>query len=157
MIITRTPLRISLGGGGTDLPAYYRAHGGGFLVAAAITKYVYIAVNRNFDDDLLLKYSQVERVAKPDDVQPPAPARGAASTGHRRRRRDLLDGRHPGRAPGSGRRARSRSACSKALHAHQRRLVTNEELAELACHIEIDRLRRAGRQAGPVHRRRSAA
>src|SRR5262245_27999480 len=71
MIITRTPLRITLGGGGTDLPSYYRSHGGGFLVAAAITKYVFIAVNHNFDGDLLLKYSSAERVAKAADVRHP--------------------------------------------------------------------------------------
>ena len=71
MIITRTPLRISLGGGGTDLPSYYRKSGKGFLIAAAITKYVYIAVNHNFDDDILLKYSQVERVPDPTQVEHP--------------------------------------------------------------------------------------
>ena len=54
MIITRTPLRISLGGGGTDLPSFYEEHGGGFLIAAAISKYVYIAVHRNFEDELIL-------------------------------------------------------------------------------------------------------
>ena len=69
MIITRTPLRITLGGGGTDLPSYYRRNGGGYLLAAAITKYVFIAVNHNFDGDLLLKYSSVERVTEPVDVQ----------------------------------------------------------------------------------------
>src|SRR4051794_9266484 len=66
MIISRTPLRISLGGGGTDLPAYYKVAGHGFLIAAAINKYVYIAAHRNFDDDVLLKYSSVERVPKAD-------------------------------------------------------------------------------------------
>ncbi len=71
MIITRTPLRISLGGGGTDLPSYYRPHGYGFLIAAAITKYVYIAVNDNFDNDLLLKYSEVERVSDRNQVRHP--------------------------------------------------------------------------------------
>jgi D-glycero-alpha-D-manno-heptose-7-phosphate kinase len=71
MIITRTPLRISLGGGGTDLPSYYRKNGHGFLIAAAITKYVYIAVNQNFDDDLLLKYSEVERAKSVDEVRHP--------------------------------------------------------------------------------------
>ena len=71
MIITRTPLRISLGGGGTDLPSYYRKNGHGFLIAAAITKYVYIAVNQNFDDDLLLKYSEVQRAKSVDEVRHP--------------------------------------------------------------------------------------
>src|SRR3981189_3372724 len=68
MITTRSPLRITLGGGGTDLPSYYREHGG-FLVAAAITKYVFIAVHRNFGGDLLLKDSRIERIADPRDAE----------------------------------------------------------------------------------------
>ena len=71
MIITRTPLRISLGGGGTDLPAYYESADHGFLIAAAITKYVFIAVNRNFDDDILLKYSEIERKPDTEDIAHP--------------------------------------------------------------------------------------
>jgi len=59
MILTRTPLRISLGGGGTDLPSYYREFGG-FVVSAAITKYVYIGVNTSFSPGYLLKYSESE-------------------------------------------------------------------------------------------------
>ena len=63
MIITRSPLRISLGGGGTDLPSYYREHGG-FLIAGAIDKYVYLTLHESFTPDLILKYSQTERVEK---------------------------------------------------------------------------------------------
>src|SRR5690349_17199454 len=69
VIITRTPLRITLGGGGTDVPGYYRKHDGGFLIAAAITEYVFIAVNRNFNGDYLLKYSQIERFDDPGDAE----------------------------------------------------------------------------------------
>ena len=61
MIITRSPLRISLGGGGTDLPSYYREHSG-FLIAAAIDKYVYITLHQTFVQDLIIKYSNMERV-----------------------------------------------------------------------------------------------
>ena len=111
MIITRTPLRISLGGGGTDLPAYYREAGGGFLVAAAITKYVYIAVHQNFDDDVLLKYSPVERVDRPEEVEHPLLREALLLTRHRAGDRDLLDGRHPGRDRPGLLRARSPSAC----------------------------------------------
>ena len=57
MIITRSPLRITLGGGGTDLPSYYNEHGG-FCAAAAIDKYVYIAINQNFTQKLIVKYSK---------------------------------------------------------------------------------------------------
>ena len=70
MIIVRSPLRITLGGGGTDLPSYYRLHEG-FLIAAAIDKYVYITVHRNFGSDLILKYSQLERVPSAKEVQHP--------------------------------------------------------------------------------------
>ena len=65
MIIVRSPLRITLGGGGTDLPSYYREQGG-FLIAAAIDKYVYITVHQTFIDDLIVKYSELERVPAED-------------------------------------------------------------------------------------------
>ncbi|SEF52637.1 D-glycero-alpha-D-manno-heptose-7-phosphate kinase [Bryocella elongata] len=68
MIITRTPLRISLGGGGTDLPSYYRQFGG-FVLSAAINKYIYIAVNRPFFSGYWLKYSEVEHAASVDEIR----------------------------------------------------------------------------------------
>src|SRR3990172_5558793 len=70
MIITRSPLRITLGGGGTDLPSYYRDHGG-FLVAAAIDRYVYITIHMTFVDYLIVKYSKLEQVTSIDDLQHP--------------------------------------------------------------------------------------
>ena len=68
MLITRTPLRISIGGGGTDLPSYYEQRGG-FVISAAISKHMFIAINRTFTDDYLLKYSQLERCATVDEIQ----------------------------------------------------------------------------------------
>ena len=70
MIITRSPLRITLGGGGTDLPSYYRQHGG-FLIAAAIDKYVYVTALRPFTPGIFLKYSKLEHVDQIDEVQHP--------------------------------------------------------------------------------------
>jgi D-glycero-alpha-D-manno-heptose-7-phosphate kinase len=67
MIIARSPLRISLGGGGTDLPSYYQKHGG-FLIAAAIDKYVYITIHETFGDEMIIKYSQIERVTSAKDL-----------------------------------------------------------------------------------------
>lgn len=61
MFITRTPLRISIGGGGTDLPSYYRQQGG-FVISAAINKYVYVSANRSFSPGYILKYSELEHV-----------------------------------------------------------------------------------------------
>src|SRR5947199_1933660 len=70
MIITRSPLRISLGGGGTDLPSYYRQHGG-FLISAAIDKYVYITLHQTFQPGLIIKYSKMEHVQSVEQVQHP--------------------------------------------------------------------------------------
>jgi D-glycero-alpha-D-manno-heptose-7-phosphate kinase len=70
VIIARAPLRLSLGGGGTDIPAYYRKHGG-FCVAAAIDKYVYVALHKNFGRGLILKYSEIERCQTVDEVRHP--------------------------------------------------------------------------------------
>ena len=70
MIITRSPLRITLGGGGTDLPSYYRQHGG-FVMSAAIDKYVYVTVMRPFSPGIFLKYSRLEQVDLASDVQHP--------------------------------------------------------------------------------------
>ena len=70
MIITRSPLRITLGGGGTDLPSYYEQFGG-FLIAGAIDKYVYITIHDTFVDDLIVKYSSLERVPAADQLRHP--------------------------------------------------------------------------------------
>ena len=70
MLITRTPLRISIGGGGTDLPSFYERREG-FVISAAINKYVYIALNKTFTDDYLLKYSELERRRSIDEIGHP--------------------------------------------------------------------------------------
>ena len=70
MLITRSPLRISLGGGGTDLPSYYRDHTG-YLISAAIDKYVYVTALRPFLPGIFLKYSQLEHVETAQDIQHP--------------------------------------------------------------------------------------
>src|SRR3990172_7377851 len=70
MIIIRSPLRVTLGGGGTDLPSYYRHHGG-VVIAAAIKKYVYITVSRPFKPGISLKYAKLENVERVKDVQHP--------------------------------------------------------------------------------------
>src|ERR1700679_3784860 len=70
MIIARSPLRVTLGGGGTDLPSYYQDHGG-FLIAAAIDKYVYITLHRTFVPDLIVKYSKMERVTDVNAIEHP--------------------------------------------------------------------------------------
>lgn len=146
MIITRTPLRVSLGGGGTDLPSYYRNSDGGFLVAAAIDKYIYIAINRNFGSDLILKYSRIERVTKPIDVEHPLLREALMASGIEEgveisSMADIPAG------TGLGSSGAFTVGVLRALLAHTHQIRPNEELAELACEIEIDRLRASvGRQ-----------
>jgi len=71
MIVTRTPFRVPLGGGGTDLPSYYSRYGG-FIVSAAINRYVYIMLNRRFEDSVRVSYSQTEIAACADQVEHPS-------------------------------------------------------------------------------------
>ena len=70
MIIARSPFRVTLGGGGTDLPSYYEKFGG-FLIAAAIDKYVYITLHDTFVPDLIVKYSELERVPEAAQLKHP--------------------------------------------------------------------------------------
>src|SRR5499427_5721958 len=70
MIITRSPLRISVGGGGTDLPSYYRQHSG-FVISAAIDKYVYITLHDTFEQEFIIKYSKFERVQSVEEIRHP--------------------------------------------------------------------------------------
>ena len=70
MIISCSPLRISLGGGGTDLPSYYQEHGG-FLIAAGIDKLVYITLHETFNEAIIVRYSKMETVQKVDEIQHP--------------------------------------------------------------------------------------
>jgi D-glycero-alpha-D-manno-heptose-7-phosphate kinase len=140
VIITRTPLRISLGGGGTDLPSYYERYGGS-LISAGITKYIYIALNRTFTDDYFLKYSALERVATAEEIDHPivrealllhpiGPAIEMVSLA------DIPSG------TGLGSSGAFTVGLLRAIYAFQREHVTAAALAEEACHIEIDRLRR---------------
>ena len=141
MIITQTPLRVGLVGGGTDLPGYYREHGGRVL-NAAIDKYVYVIVKQRFDDDIYVNYSPKEIVSPGRGPPARAGPRGHAHGRGPRRRRDHDARRHPvgGLRPGLllvG----DRRAPARALRLPGRQL-TAEELAERACTIEIDRCRK---------------
>ena len=139
MIITRTPMRISLGGGGTDLPAYYRKAGKGFLIAAAISKYIYVAVNRTFDDSIILKYSQLERIMDPQSARHPVLrecmfATDVTSSVEISSMADIPAG------TGLGSSGAFTVGVLKALHAYRHEIESNERIAERACEIEIERL-----------------
>ena len=139
MIIVRSPLRITLGGGGTDLPSYYREHEG-FLVAAAIDRYVYITIHQMFQSGFIIKYSQLERVERREDIHHPIVREALALTGVT----DKVEITSMADIPagtGLGSSGSFTTALLRALHAHQKTIISTHDLAEQACHIEIERLR----------------
>ncbi|MGO9019007.1 MAG: galactokinase [Syntrophobacteraceae bacterium] len=137
MIITRSPLRISLGGGGTDLPSYYKDHGG-FLIAAAIDKYVYITLHQTFVDELIIKYSKIERVKSIDDVQHPILRACLQLTGVGAPRLEITSMADIPAGTGLGSSGSFTTALLKALHSLKKNIVHPRELAEQACHVELD-------------------
>jgi D-glycero-alpha-D-manno-heptose-7-phosphate kinase len=139
MIITRSPLRISLGGGGTDLPSYYRKHGG-FLIAAAIDKYVYITVHRRFVDGFLLKYSHLEEVGTIEEIKHPIFREALKLAGVQERNLEIASMADIPAGTGLGSSGSFTTALLKALHALRKNLVHPSELAEQACHIELEKL-----------------
>ena len=139
MIIARSPLRISLGGGGTDLPSYYRDNEG-FLVSAAIDKYVYVTVMRPFTEGIYLKYSQLEHVEKIADVKHPIIREALQMMGFKTPQVEITTLADIPAGTGLGSSGSFTTALLKALYTHRKRHLHQEELAELACHIEIDRL-----------------
>jgi len=139
MIIARSPLRITLGGGGTDLPSYYRDHEG-FLVSAAIDKYVYVNVMRPFTEGIFLKYSQLEHVEKVAEVKHPIIREALQMLGFKTPQVEITTLADIPAGTGLGSSGSFTTALLKALYTHRKRHLHQEELAELACHIEIDRL-----------------
>ncbi len=139
MIITRSPLRITLGGGGTDLPSYYRQHGG-FLIAAAIDKYVYVTVMRPFTEGIFLKYSKLEHVEKIDEIHHPIIREAVRMLEFNTPQVEITTLADIPAGTGLGSSGSFSTALLKALYAHRRRLLHPSELALLACQIEIDRL-----------------
>ena len=140
MLITRSPLRISLGGGGTDLPSYYRDHGG-FLVSAAIDKYIYITVHRTFVADLIIKYSKMERVTSVEEIEHPIIREAMTLLKIEPGFLELASMADIPAGTGLGSSGSFTTALLKALHTHKKNLIHPEELAEQACHIEIDLLK----------------
>ena len=139
MILSRAPVRFSLGGGGTDLPSYCEEHGG-FLVAASIDKYIHVLANRTFHRGLLLKYSKTEHVDRVEDIQHPLFREAIKLTG-------VSDGLElvsvadlPSNS-GLGSSSSFTVALLNALHAYRREFVGTEQLAREACQIEIDILK----------------
>ncbi len=136
MIITRSPLRISLGGGGTDLASYYGDHEG-FLIAGAIDKYVYITLHETFVEDCIIKYSKLERVTRIEDIQHPIIREALNLLKVPIPRIEISSLADIPAGTGLGSSGSFTTALLKTLHAFQKNLIHPRDLA---CHIEIDLL-----------------
>ncbi len=139
MIVARSPLRVTFGGGGTDLPSYYREYDG-FLIAAAIDKYVYVSASRPFVQDVILKYSKLENVQKIDDVKHPIIREALKALGFEVPRIEITTLADIPAGTGLGSSGSFTTALLRALYAYRMQVVQPRELAELACDIEINKL-----------------
>jgi D-glycero-alpha-D-manno-heptose-7-phosphate kinase len=140
MIITRSPLRISLGGGGTDLPSYYRRHSG-FLISAAIDKFVYITLHQTFQQELIVKYSKMEHCQTVEDVQHPIVREALKLVGITDPHLEITSMADIPAGTGLGSSGSFTTALLKALHTYRKNIVHPRELAEQACDIEINKLK----------------
>ena len=139
MIIARSPLRISMGGGGTDVPSYYQEHEG-FLLAAAINRYVYVTVMRPFTEGIYLKYSEIEQVKNVSEVKHPIIREVLADLKLRTPQIEITTLADIPSGTGLGSSGSFTTALIKALYAHYRKNIHPQQLAELACQIEIEKL-----------------
>ena len=139
MIITRSPMRISLGGGGTDLPSYYREHGG-FLIAAAIDKYVYITLHETFAQELIVKYSKTEVVQAVEEIKHPIVREALKLMRLEQPHLEITSMSDIPAGAGLGSSGSFTVALLRALHTLKKSFMPPRELAEQACHIEIDLL-----------------
>ena len=140
MIISRSPLRITLGGGGTDLPSYYKKKGG-FLISAAINKYVYVTVLRPFKKGIFLKYSKIENVKKILKIHHPIVRETLRLQKLKTPQIEITILSDIPAGTGLGSSGSFTTALIKSLYAHNKKLIHPQDLAELACHIEIDHLK----------------
>jgi D-glycero-alpha-D-manno-heptose-7-phosphate kinase len=137
LILARAPLRISLGGGGTDLPSYYENYGG-FFVSAAIDKYVYVSVNRPAGDELIrVKYSRSEEVRHADEVQHDL-VRSALKLLGLGASLEIASLADVPAGTGMGSSGSYLAALLRALHSLSLNARSSEEIAEEACRIEIE-------------------
>jgi len=139
MIIARSPLRISLGGGGTDVPSYYEEYGG-FLLAAAIDRYVYVTVMRPFTEGIFLKYSEIEQVNRVADVKHPIIREVLEKFKLKTPQIEITTLADIPSGTGLGSSGSFTTALVKALYAHYRKNIHPAQLAEMACKIEIEKL-----------------
>lgn len=139
MIITRSPLRISLGGGGTDLPSYYREHEG-FVISAAIDKFVYITLHETFQQELIVKYSRMEVVHAVSEINHPIIRESLRLMDLECPHLEITSMSDIPAGTGLGSSGSFTTALLQALHTLKKSVITRQSLAEQACHVEIDLL-----------------
>jgi D-glycero-alpha-D-manno-heptose-7-phosphate kinase len=137
MIISRAPLRISLGGGGTDLPSYYREHGG-FVLSAAIDKYIYITLHETFQREYLIKYSSTEVVQTIEEIKHPIIREALRLVPVAAPHLEIVSMSDIPAGTGLGSSGSFTVALLRALYTMNKEFVPRQVLAEQACHIEID-------------------
>src|ERR1700722_2493262 len=137
MIITQTPLRIGLLGGGTDLPDYYREYGGRVL-HCALDKYVYVIVKQRFDDDIYVNYSKKEIVSRVNDLEHELVREAMRMTGVVKGVEITTLADIPSAGSGLGSSSAVPVGLLRGLFVYQGHQVSAEELAERACTIEIE-------------------
>jgi D-glycero-alpha-D-manno-heptose-7-phosphate kinase len=137
MIVSRTPLRISFVGGGSDLPDFYRKYGGAVL-STAIDKYVYVNVNRKFDDGIRVAYSKTEEVQSIEEIEHPIVRNGLRELNISGGVEITTIADIPSRGTGLGSSSSFAVGLINALAAFKGRHVSREELGRESCRIEID-------------------
>lgn len=138
MIISRTPLRMSFVGGGSDLPAFYREEEGAVL-STSIDKYMYICVNKKFDGRIRVSYSRTEDVDTPQQVEHPLVREALGLVGVDRGIEIASMADIPSKGSGLGSSSSYTVGLLNALYAYRNQFVSKEKLASLACDIEINR------------------
>lgn len=140
MIITRTPMRISFVGGGTDLPSFYRNFGGGAVVSMSINKYFYLSLHAHFDENsFLLKYSKTESVSDIRDISHPIIRQ--VFQDNDLRNADFASAADIPSGTGLGGSSAFTVGLVQLVNSYRGRYVPQHRLAELACEIEIDKLK----------------
>ena len=139
MIIARSPLRVTFGGGGTDLPSYYSKHGG-FLVAAAIDKYVYVSIHQTFFDHMCIRYSKIEHVKELSEIHHPIVREALRLVGINEINLEISSFADIPAGTGLGSSGSFTTALLRSLYTYQHKTVQPRDIAELACKIEIELL-----------------
>ena len=145
MIIIRSPLRISIGGGGTDIPSYYEKKGG-FFISAAINKYVFVTITEPFEKGIYLKYSQIEKTNNVKNIKHKI-IREVLKNEIKKNKIEITTLTDIPAKTGLGSSGSFSTALIKALYSFKGKIISKRELAEKACDIEINKLKQpSGKQ-----------